>query len=180
MTAASTFYTTTAASSEKTDWQTPEKVLDLVRQVAPIALDPCTSSDNPVGAAAFCVHPKDWTPGGPARADGLAQDWLTISGGGLTFVNPPYGRDIVGWVLHCAALGNLGGECVALLPSRTDTSWWHRFIAPPASQVVCFWAGRLTFKGAPSAAPFPSAVVYWGPRPHRFADAFASAGAIWT
>ena len=32
----------TLHSSVKQDWQTPDDVLDVVRQVGPIGLDPCT------------------------------------------------------------------------------------------------------------------------------------------
>lgn len=41
-------------SSAKDDWQTPAEVLELVRKVGPIVLDPCTTVDNPTGAALIC------------------------------------------------------------------------------------------------------------------------------
>jgi hypothetical protein len=167
-------------SSAKSDWRTPDNVLDLVRQVGSIALDPATSMDNPTGARVFCVHPRDWIPGVPAAVpDGLNQVWPELASGGLPYVNPPYGRDIGRWLARCWYVGQLGGEVIALLPARTDTAWWNRFVAPPASQAVCFWAGRLTFVGAPSPAPFPSAVAYYGRRANRFADVFETMGAIW-
>lgn len=166
-------------SSAKSDWRAPDVVLDLVRQVGDIALDPCTGLDNPVAASAYCVSPTDWDGDPAVVVDGLRADWLALSGGGLVYVNPPFGRGVDAWMLRCLATGATGGECIALVPARTDTKW-HRFCAPPASRAVCFWAGRLTFVGAPGPAPFPSAIVYWGPRRHRFAEVFSSRGAIWT
>lgn len=41
-------------SSEKPDWLTPDVILGLVREVAPIALDPCTTEENP--CRAMCIH----------------------------------------------------------------------------------------------------------------------------
>lgn len=34
-------------SSQRHDWQTPDAILDAVRKVAPIGLDPCTVASNP-------------------------------------------------------------------------------------------------------------------------------------
>jgi hypothetical protein len=157
-------------SSAGHSWRTPEHVLDLVRMVGPIMLDPCAHQDGLVHAATELRRARG--------EDGLEADWLALSGGGLVFVNSPYGREIVRWVLRCYALGQLGGECIALLPARTDTFWWQRYVAHPNADAVLFWRGRLTFVGAPAAAPFPSAIAYWGPRPHRFKDVFAPYGAL--
>jgi len=54
---------------------------------------------------------------------------------------------------------------VCLLPSRTDTRWFHKHIWDRESNKTYdevefrLLPGRLTFKGAPHAAPFPSCVV---------------------
>lgn len=61
------------------NWCTPEVVLERVRRIAPIGLDPCTTVDNPVGAWRY------YTP----FEDGLASPW---DGFGLVFVNPPYSQ----------------------------------------------------------------------------------------
>jgi hypothetical protein len=183
------FYTTTATSSDRSDWQTPDEVLERVRRVEPIALDPCTTADNPCRAKAICVPPGEAGKyasvevGCEMVVDGLASPWSRMASraGGLIYCNPPYGRDIWRWLEKCVEAGwEDEAEVIALVPARTDTSWWQRYCSPPEpAYAVCFWAGRLTFKGAPAPAPFPSALVYWGPRRFRFAEAFASAGRIW-
>jgi site-specific DNA-methyltransferase (adenine-specific) len=173
-------------SSAKSDWQTPAEVLDRVRRVAPIALDPATTRDNPTGAAVICVEHGPM-PGDAevVLVDGLAEgrNWQFPGPGlpeeGLIYVNPPYGRDIWRWTGKCRWEGIHGAEVIALLPARTDTRCWEDCTPPDAAQAVCFWRGRLTFVGAPNCAPFPSCLVYYGPRKFRFADAFADAGAIW-
>lgn len=142
-------------SSAKMDWRTPELVLERVRQLGPIRLDPCTDADNPCGAAAFMTR------------EGLEHSW---AGHGLTYVNPPYGRAVAAWLAKCAAEAREGCEVVALVPARTDTRWWHR--AYSTSQCVALWRGRLTFVGARFPAPFPSCLFYWGRRRGHFANAF--------
>ena len=54
-----------------------------------------------------------------------------------------------------------GATVVCLVPARTDTLWWHEYVMR-ASEVRLI-RGRLSFVGAKSAAPFPSAIVVFGP-----------------
>ena len=77
-------------------------------------------------------------------------------------MNPPYGRDIKYWIKKAYEESLRGALVVALIPSRTDTSYWHDYIQDKAE--VRFIRGRLKFErpqGALSPAPFPSAVVIW-------------------
>lgn len=46
---------------------------------------------------------------------------------------------------------------VMLIPSRTDTKWFHEYIYGKAE--IRFVKGRLKFGDAKDAAPFPSMVV---------------------
>lgn len=85
--------------------------------------------------------------------------------GGNVFVNPPYGRSIRAWVekAYQESVRDPNRKIVMLIPSRTDTSYWHDFIFPHAD--VEFIRGRLKFEvngqgGNP--APFPSAIVVFG------------------
>jgi hypothetical protein len=61
-----------------------------------------------------------------------------------------------------------------LLTSRTDTLWFQR--DAPSADALLFWGGRLTFLGAPDPAPFPSVLLYWGPRWVSFIAAFNGCG----
>lgn len=149
-------------SSAKQDWRTPANVLELVRKVGPIGLDPCASADNPTGAVNFLTDA------------GLSVGWAHEHG--LTYVNPPYGRALPLWTAKMAYEASQGAEVIGLVPARTDTRWWHEDIA--TASVICFWRGRLRFVGAPASAPFPSALAYWGPRPGRFYDTFAPHGLV--
>lgn len=157
-------------SSEKGDWNTPQVIVDRVRTFneRPIGLDPCSNASSIVGADVEWTLERD--------GDSLPKPW---TGHGLVYVNPPYGRGIDAWVRKCRETSWLGGEVIALVPARPDTAWWHDHCAPPRAEAVCFWRGRLTFVGAPAPAPFPSALVYWGPRKWRFRDTFIDVGAVW-
>jgi site-specific DNA-methyltransferase (adenine-specific) len=76
------------------------------------------------------------------------------------WMNPPYGRDIYGWVLKAYMESKDTRAMVGLLPARTDTSWWHEFVYNKRVH-VSFIRGRLKFEGARNSAPFPSAIVVW-------------------
>lgn len=150
-------------SSEKMDWQTPDNILELVRVVAPIGLDPCTTQENPTDASVFICPP----------GDGLRYEWRRS---GLVYCNPPYGSALADWARKMAVEGKAWTEIIGLVPARPDTRWWHSYIVE--ADAICFWRGRLKFKGAPSAAPFPSALPYWGPRRDRFREVFGPYGWI--
>lgn len=149
-------------SSANPNWETPENVLSLVRELygGQIGLDPCSSPSNPTGAA---LH---------LSSGGLDRPWSNF--GREVFCNPPYGRGIHPWVSAMATEGAKDGmQIVGLLPARTDTKWWELVTTATA---VCFWRGRLKFKGAPSSAPFPSATPYWGDRLEDFLRIFEPHG----
>jgi hypothetical protein len=173
-------------SSELDDWNTPEVVLERVRQVAPIGLDPCSNAQSIVGAL------FEWRL---ARGeDGLVRSW---GGFGLVFVNPPYGRALARWAEKIRREAESGVEIVVLVPHRTDTQWYSHLA--PAVRAKCEWRGRLhhprgvadsrqasLFGGAPERvevdegpAAFPSVVLYCGPKVERFAAAFETAGEVW-
>ena len=94
--------------------------------------DPCPLSDNGI--------------------DGLLRNWGT-----RTYMNPPYGKHIGKWMMKAYAESQLGKLVVCLVPSRTDTRWWHEW-AVKATEIR-FVKGRLTFEGQNNPAPFPSAIV---------------------
>lgn len=148
-------------SSLGIDWNTPANLLERVRAFDAIGLDPCSNVNSIVDAAV------EWCEGGLDRA------W---SGHGLVYCNPPYGRAIGAWVRKCNAEYFRDAEIIALVPARPDTLWWQQDACDVQS--TCFWRGRLKFLGAPDPAPFPSALLYWGPRAHRFRDVFASVGVV--
>jgi site-specific DNA-methyltransferase (adenine-specific) len=84
--------------------------------------------------------------------NGLDVEWRERN-----FVNPPYGREIGKWLKKGFEEANKGKLVVFLIPSRTDTAWWHDFVMK--AKEIRFIKGRLRFDNQKGSAPFPSCVV---------------------
>ena len=129
-------------SSVRLDYATPQAFYQALDAEFQFALDACADNSN---AKCPTFYPGD---------EGLREPWLPP-----TFVNPPYGREIGKWVQRAYEQSQHGVTVVALLPSRTDTRWWHDYVMKAAE--IRFIRGRLRFDGAKWNAPFPSVVVVW-------------------
>ena len=129
-------------SSATDEWATPQDFFDKLMETYRFTLDVCATAEN---AKCADFYTKE--------DNGLTKDWM-----GRCWMNPPYGRDIKYWVkkAYQSARDN-GALVVCLLPSRTDTAWWHDYVLPYGE--VTFIRGRLKFGGAKNSAPFPSAIV---------------------
>jgi|GEM_PF-1161301 len=144
-------------SSEREDWNTPPELLARFAALGPIDLDPCTNATSIVPARR--VYTED--------DDGLARSWLPLAFGPRAFVwcNPPYSASLPDWVLKACAEYERGAEVLMLVPARTDTHW---FASLNLLGSIALLRGRVRFLGAPSGAPFPSAVGYLGDRHEAF------------
>ncbi len=134
-------------SSACDEWETPQELFDQLNEEFHFTLDPCCTHQN-----AKCQ--KHYT----IEEDGLAQSW----DGERVFMNPPYGRNISKWI-EKAFKESAHALVVCLIPSRTDTNYWHKYIFPYAE--IRFLRGRLWFKdmnGKTGPAPFPSAIIIFG------------------
>jgi phage N-6-adenine-methyltransferase len=125
--------------SSKTDlWSTPQDFFDKLNREFGFDIDVCALPSN-----AKCK--KFYSP----ADDGLSQEWK-----GVCWCNPPYGREIGKWVKKAYESNAI---TVMLLPSRTDTKWFHDYIYGKAE--IRFIKGRLKFGDSKNAAPFPSMIV---------------------
>ena len=80
-----------------------------------------------------------------------------MGGGYRVFCNPPY-SEIGKWAEKCYREGCKDNTLVVLLiPSRTDTKYFHDFIYNRAE--IRFVKGRLKFGGSKVNAPFPNIVA---------------------
>lgn len=129
-------------SSNSDEWDTPQDFYDRLNLIYNFTLDPATNGFN-----SKCQ--KYFTD----QEDGLQQSWQDE----VVFVNPPYSK-IKLWVKKCFEEGQKPNTTVVMLiPSRTDTKYWHNYIMKAES--IGFIKGRLKFGNAKTGAPFPSAVV---------------------
>lgn len=134
----------TLFSSDSAEWATPQDFYDKLNAEFHFTLDPCATAEN-----AKCE--KYYTK----EQDGLTQDWT----GETVFCNPPYGRKIGAWIEKCYKHSlNGGGTAVMLIPSRTDTQWFHDYVYGKAE--IRFVKGRIRFNGKDNA-PFPSLVAIY-------------------
>ena len=131
-------------SNKRNDWETPQAFFDELDREFHFTLDPCAMPDT-----AKCK--KYYTP----EQNGLLKSWI----GETVFCNPPYGRELAKWIEKCA-LESKHAKVVMLIPARTDTVAFHKFIYNKAE--IRFVKGRIKFKvngKEVNPAPFPSMVV---------------------
>lgn len=129
-------------SSKSDEWATPQDLFDELNQEFHFDLDPCATAAN-----AKCKNYID------SFGNGLKADWA----GHKVFCNPPYSQ-IGAWVRKCHDEGVKPGTVVVMLiPSRTDTKYFHDYIYHRSE--VRFIRGRLKFGDSRNSAPFPSMIV---------------------
>jgi len=89
------------------------------------------------------------------KKDGLNIDWKKN-----TFVNPPY-SDIKSWLIKAWLEFDLGhcDHIIFLVPSRTDTKWFHDLVYKKPNVDIEFLKGRLKFGDSKNSAPFPSMII---------------------
>jgi len=136
---------TTLMFSSKTDmWSTPQSFFNELDKEFNFTLDPCATTAN-----AKCT--KYFTE----EVDGLIQNWE----GETVFCNPPYGNQLKLWVKKCYEENiKLNTKIVMLMPARTDTIYFHKYIYHKAKEIR-FIKGRLKFGNSKNSAPFPSMIV---------------------
>jgi phage N-6-adenine-methyltransferase len=145
-------------SSASVEWSTPAAFFEALDLEFDFALDAAATDEN---AKAYCYFTE--------AMDGLREDWTGY--GGSVWLNPPYGRGIGKWIAKAAETAAQGTTVVCLLPSRTDTRYFHKYIwdaptrLPRPGVEVRFLPGRLKFGGSKHPAPFPSVVVVFRPPP---------------
>ena len=177
-------------SSERSDWETPDDLFKVLRDEFRFTVDAAATEANSkceeffgpppaiqllytgeAGARAMAIEAKTAGKRGEfmAHARSLHRELLVAQRNSLaeaawdtsTFLNPPYGDELPIWLEKAVAESRRGCTVVALVPARTDTSWWidQGGQAHERREI----RGRLTFKGAPAPAPFPSAVLVFRP-----------------
>ena len=141
-------------SSETIEWATPQWLFDSLNREFGFTLDPCCTHEN-----AKCE--RHYT----REDNGLMSPW----GGCVVFMNPPYGDEIGRWMARAHGAAMLeGATVVCLVPSRTDTAWWHEYAM---KHEIRFLRGRLCFGDSETSAPFPSAIIVMRPKEFKLVSA---------
>jgi phage N-6-adenine-methyltransferase len=120
-------------SSITDEWRTPQKIFDELDKEFSFDSDPCPMEGKPL-------------------KEGLYSMFMNS-----VFVNPPY-SNIALWVKEAYEHHkHTQSTVVMLIPSRTDTKYWHEYIMK--AKEIRFIKGRLKFGNSKNSAPFPSCVV---------------------
>ena len=133
-------------SSKKHDWETPSYLFNKYNDIYNFELDVCAEAHNT--KLDNYISPEQ---------NGLKTSWADRN-----WCNPPY-RNVSEWVEKAYKESWEDRLTVMLLPARTDTKWFHRYIYKRDNVEVEFLKGRLKFVGAQHAAPFPSMIVIFKP-----------------
>lgn len=141
------FFKSVAFSSENTEWETPPALFRHLNLIHNFTLDVCASNENAKCDRYFTKE-----------HDAFSEEWH-----GVCWMNPPYGKNIELWMKKAYQSSQKGATVVCLIPSRTDTRWWHAYAMKGK---ITYIRGRLAFgknKDFSKKAPFPSAIVVFSP-----------------
>ena len=130
-------------TSNSDEWTTPKELFAKLNRRFLFNLDAAASDENHLCPDYFTKE-----------TDGLSQSWE----GMRVFCNCPYSQ-IKLWVAKFCMEAGRTLLIAALVPARTDTRWWHKYIVE-ADKIV-FLRGRLKFSNSKNSAPFPSALAIW-------------------
>lgn len=140
-------------SRKSDEWETPQDLYDQLNAEFHFAMDAAASHENR-------KHPFYF----PEKSNALEASWSGIVGTKSIWLNPPYSK--IGPFMKKAYEESLKGVVVVcLIPSRTDTRYWHDYVMNAAE--IRFIKGRLKFGGAKNGAPFPSCIVVFDSRYSR-------------
>lgn len=159
-----------AHNSGNNEWYTPAEFVEAARDVlGGFTLDPASSeiANRTVKADRIFT----------AEDDGLKQEWPI----GSIWMNPPYAQPLMGqFAERFAAEIRRGSSGIVLVNNATETAWFQTIAAECSA--ICFPKTRIKFldpQGNASGAPLQGqAIIYCGPQPHVFAEAFARFGLV--
>jgi hypothetical protein len=123
-------------SSARQNWKTPKAFYRALDSEFKFDFDPCPAKQRPF-------------------IDGLSIEW-----GEISYCNPPY-SECASWCKKAYEESLKGKTIVMLIPSRTDTRYWHDYVMKASE--IRFIKGRLKFDDQKHNAPFPSAIVIFKP-----------------
>lgn len=130
------------------DWETPASIFDPLDREFEFTLDVAATAETAKCSEFFSLE-----------RSAFENDWH-----GNCWMNPEYGRELPTWMDRAVEQVQHNADLVVcLVPSRTDTRWWHRVVFESGK---CSWVrfikGRLKFLVGGvtiGTAPFASALI---------------------
>ena len=133
-------------------WNTPRDFFDKINTEFDFGLDAAALESS-------TLVPDNWyglDHPDISRRDAFTRDWYNDSNGKAIWLNPPYGRVIKDWMSKANSVASNGATVVCLVPSRTDTAWWHEYCV---MHEIRFVRGRIKFGNTKKDAPFSSSLI---------------------
>lgn len=133
-------------SSKSDEWSTPQDLFDKLNEEFKFTFDVAATAENSKCGNSF-------------SSDSLNIDWnCPIEGGQVCWMNPPYSM-CKEFIKKAYEQSFKGVKTVALVPSRTDTKWFHEYVYNKENVEIRFIKGRLKFGNSKNSAPFPSMLI---------------------
>lgn len=143
-------------SSMKQDYETPQPLFNKLNEEFHFTLDAAANADN--------LKVDNYID---EAVDALRVSWFdcsrfqSLTAKPVVWLNPPY-NNIAKFMEKAYQESEYRGcTVVCLIPARTDTKWWHKFVMK--ADEIRFIPGRLKFSGNENSAPFPSCIVIFRP-----------------
>ena len=131
------------------EWETPQWLFDELHAEFNFKADLAASSENKKCHWVYLTK----------HNNALTYSWSSFAG--WLWCNPPYSKSKE-FIQKANEEMQQGARIVMLLPARTDTIAFHKYIYKQPNIEIRFLKGRLKFGGAKNTAPFPSMVVIFG------------------
>lgn len=154
-------------SKASDEWSTPQDFYDALDREFCFGVDAAATFENRKCVFFYSQQPENYN--GANLGDALRSDWRACSVPPWAhWCNPPYSlcREFVAKAAQERLRGVL---TVMLIPSRTDTRYFHEHLWDAEKHTtrpgieLRFVKGRLKFGGQKNCAPFPSMVVIFRP-----------------
>lgn len=156
-----------AFNSGQNEWYTPDYILDAVREVFDIQMDPASSDIANERVQALVYYTID--------QDGLKHEWR-----GNVFLNPPYSQPQIGQFIDKLANSPKVNHFIVLVNNATETQWGQQLLS--ISCAVCFPKGRIRFvdpSGNEGQSPLQGQMICYGgdwADPNSFFEHFSKFG----
>ena len=134
--------------SKSVEYSTPIEIVEPLVKEFNLKLDVCASKENHK-----CERYYN------KEEDSLNREW---SMKGNCWMNPPWSRELKKWVIKAYEESQKGSTIVCLLPVRTNTLWWHKYIIDTGAEVR-FLKGEIKFNGMERGLWMPCAIVIFRP-----------------
>lgn len=153
-----------ANNSQDDEWYTPEKYIELAREVmGTIDLDPASNdfANETVRANTFFTE----------EMNGLEQGWF-----GNVWLNPPYSSVLIQKFAEKVA-ENKFKQAIILVNNATETAWFEKMVE--GASAIVFHKGRIKFNKRDGQHGSPlqgQAFIYYGSNPEQFLKVFSAIG----